>query len=174
MPLYALDDAVPEVHPTAWIAPTAVLIGRVKVEAHATIWFGAVLRGDNETITIGRGTSIQENCVLHTDPGYDLTIGADVTVGHLAMLHGCIVGDGSLIGMQASLLNGCKVGARCLVAAHALILENREIPDDSLVTGSPGKVVKPVTPELADRMVKGAGVYVARGERYRRGLRQVG
>jgi carbonic anhydrase/acetyltransferase-like protein (isoleucine patch superfamily) len=174
MPIYALDDHMPEIDPTAWIAPTAVLIGKVKVEAGATIWFGAVLRGDNELITIGRGSNVQENCVMHTDPGFPLTVGEDVTVGHLAMLHGCTIGNGSLIGMAAIVLNGTVVGERCLIGAQALLPENRTIPDQSLVMGAPGKVVKEITAEQAQRMARGTRTYVERGEHYRRGLRAIG
>ncbi|TVQ34519.1 MAG: gamma carbonic anhydrase family protein [Geminicoccaceae bacterium] len=173
MPIYALDDAIPEIDPTAWIAPTAVLIGRVKVLPGATIWFGAVIRADNEPITIGEGSNVQENCVMHTDPGYPLVVGPNVTVGHLAMLHGCTIGEGSLVGIGATILNGAVIGARCLVGAHALIPENRTIGDDSLVMGAPGKVVKDVTPEQAKRMAEGTATYVARGAHYRGALRQV-
>ena len=173
MPLYALDDAMPEVDPTAWIAPTAILIGKVRVEAGATIWWGAVLRGDNERIAIGRGSNVQEGCVMHTDPGFPLTVAEEVTVGHMAMLHGCTVGRGALVGIGATILNGTVIGARCLIGAHALIPEHREIPPDSVVMGAPGKVVKDVTPEQAERIAGGTARYVARGEQYRRGLREV-
>ncbi len=174
MPIYALGDHVPEIDPTAWIAPSAVLIGKVKIEAGATVWFGAVIRGDNELITVGRGSNIQENCVLHTDPGYLLTVGAEVTVGHLAMLHGCTIGEGSLVGIGATILNGATVGPRSLIGAHALIPENREIPEASLVMGAPGKVVKEVTPEQAERIAAGTATYVARGSQFREKLREVG
>ncbi|MEO1091607.1 MAG: gamma carbonic anhydrase family protein [Pseudomonadota bacterium] len=172
--LYALDGITPEVDPTAWVAPTAVLVGKVRVMAGATVWFGAVIRGDNEWITIGPGSNVQEGCVMHTDPGYPLTIERDVTVGHLAMLHGCTVGAGSLIGIAAVVLNGAVIGERCLVGSKALIAENKTIPDDSLVMGAPGKVVRQVTAEQSARVVAGAQRYVARGEQYRGGLEPLG
>ena len=174
MPIYALGDAVPEIDPSAWIAPSAVLIGKVRIEAGATVWFGAVIRGDNELITVGRGSNIQENCVMHTDPGYPLVVGPEVTVGHLAMLHGCTIGEGSLVGIGATILNGAVIGARCLIGAHALIPENRAIPDASLVMGAPGKVVKEVTPEQAERMAAGTATYVTRGGHFRDRLREIG
>ena len=121
--IYALDGDTPQIHPTAWVAPTAVLIGKVVIGPRVNIWFGAVLRGDNEVIMVGEGSNIQENCVLHTDMGYPLTIGANCTIGHKAMLHGCVIGDGSLIGMGATLLNGARIGEGCLVGACALITE---------------------------------------------------
>jgi carbonic anhydrase/acetyltransferase-like protein (isoleucine patch superfamily) len=174
MPIYALGDDVPEVHPSAWVAPGAVLIGKVKVDAGATIWFGAVLRGDNEPIVIGEGTSIQENCVLHTDPDCPLTVGPGCTIGHLAMLHGCTIGRGTLVGMAATVLNRTVVGEGCLIGAMALIPEDRTIPDASLVMGAPGKVVKDVTDAQRARMAEGALRYVERGELFRRSLREVG
>lgn len=171
--IYALDGVAPEIDPTAWVAPSAVLIGRCRLEAGASVWFGAVVRGDNELITVGRGSNVQENCVLHTDPGYPLVIEADVTVGHLAMLHGCHIGEGSLIGIGATILNGAKVGKGCLVGAHALIPEGREIPDGSLVMGAPGKVVREVTPEQMERMRAGTAKYVARAAHCRHALTPV-
>ena len=154
-----------------WIAPTAVLIGRVRLERDASVWWGAVLRGDDEPITIGRGSNVQDNCVLHTDPGFPLTIGPEVTVGHLAMLHGCTIGEGSLVGIGAVVLNGAKVGRNCMIAAKALIAEGKEIPDNSLVMGVPGKVVGEVRPEQAERIRVGSVVYVRRWQRYAAGLR---
>ena len=173
--LYELDGASPEPdRDECWVAPTAVVIGRVRLEADASVWWGAVLRGDNEWITVGRGTSVQDGCVLHTDPGFPLTIGPDVTVGHLAMLHGCTIGEGSLIGIGAVVLNGAVVGRDCLIGAKALIPEGKRIPDNSLVMGMPGKVVGEVRPEQAQRMRAGAAAYVERWRRYRAGMRQVG
>jgi carbonic anhydrase/acetyltransferase-like protein (isoleucine patch superfamily) len=172
--LYALDGIEPEIDPTAWIAPTAVVLGRCRMEAHASLWFGAVVRGDNELITIGEGSNVQENCVLHTDPGYPLTIAANVTVGHLAMLHGCAVGEGSLVGIGATILNGARIGKRCLIGAHAFVPEGKEIPDDSLVMGQPGKVVREVTAEQAARIRAGTEKYVKRAATYRERLRPLG
>ncbi len=127
-----------------WIAPTAVVIGKVKLERNASVWWNAVLRGDNELITIGAGSNVQDGCVMHTDPGYPLVIGKDVTVGHLAMLHGCTIGDNSLVGIGAVILNGAKIGRNCLIGAKALIAEGKEIPDNSMVLGAPGRVVRQV------------------------------
>jgi len=171
---YALDGVEPEIDPTAWIAPTAVVLGRCRLEARSSLWFGAVVRGDNELIVVGAGSNVQENCVLHTDPGYPLTIARDVTVGHLAMLHGCEIGEGSLIGIGATVMNGARIGERCLIGAHAFIPEGKEIPDDSLVMGQPGKIVRAVSPEQAARMRQGADNYVRRAQTYRERLRPLG
>jgi carbonic anhydrase/acetyltransferase-like protein (isoleucine patch superfamily) len=170
---YALDGLEPEIDPTAWIAPTAVVLGRCRIEADASLWFGAVVRGDNELITIGRGSNVQENCVLHTDPGFPLVIAAGVTVGHLAMLHGCEIGEGSLIGIGATVMNGARIGKRCLIGAHAFIPEGKEIPDDSLVMGAPGKIVRAVTAEQAQRMAAGTANYVERARSFRERLQSL-
>jgi len=164
---YALDGIEPEIDPTAWVAPTAVVLGRCRMEARSSLWFGAVVRGDNELITIGEGSNVQENCVLHTDPGYPLVIEREVTVGHLAMLHGCHIGEGSLVGIGATVLNGARIGKGCLIGAHAFIPEGKEIPDGSLVMGAPGKVVREVTAEQAERIRAGTLNYVSRAESYR-------
>ena len=140
-----------------------MLIGKVRLEADASVWWGAVLRGDNEPIVVGRGSNIQDGTVCHTDPGTPLLIGADVTVGHMAMLHGCVIGEGSLIGIGAVILNGARIGRNCLIAAKALVGENKEIPDNSVVMGVPGKVVGEVRPEQAERMRRGTARYVATG-----------
>jgi carbonic anhydrase/acetyltransferase-like protein (isoleucine patch superfamily) len=132
-----------------WVAPNATLIGKVRLERDASVWFGAVLRGDNELITVGEGSNVQEHCVLHTDPGFPLVIGPHVTVGHMAMLHGCEIGEGSLIGIGAVILNGARIGRNCLIGAKALIAEGKEIPDNSLVMGMPGKIKGEVRPEQA-------------------------
>ncbi len=153
-----------------WIAPNATVIGKVRLETDASVWWGAVLRGDNELITVGRGSNVQDGCVCHTDPGFPLTIGADVTVGHLAMLHGCTIGDGTLIGIGAIVLNGAVVGKNCLIGAKALIGEGKHIPDNSLVMGVPGKVVGEIRPEQAERVRRGSVRYVANWRRYRAGL----
>ncbi|MCG3266192.1 gamma carbonic anhydrase family protein [Yoonia sp. I 8.24] len=142
MSLYALGDDQPEVAADAWVAPGCHVIGKVTVAAKASVWFGTVLRGDNERITIGAGSNVQENCVMHTDMGYPLTIGAGCTIGHKAMLHGCTIGADSLIGMGATVLNGAVIGKGCLIGAGALITEGKVIPDGSLVMGAPGKVVR--------------------------------
>jgi len=153
-----------------WIAPSAVVIGKVKLETNASVWWNAVLRGDNELITIGENSNVQDGCVLHTDPGFPLTIGKNVTVGHMVMLHGCTIGDGSLVGIGSVILNGAKIGRNCLIGAKALIGEGKEIPDNSVVLGAPGKVVKQVTPEQAERTGQGTAKYVSNWRRYKAGL----
>jgi carbonic anhydrase/acetyltransferase-like protein (isoleucine patch superfamily) len=153
-----------------WIAPTAAVIGHVVLERNASIWFGAVLRGDNEPIVVGENSNVQDNSVLHTDMGRPLTIGANVTVGHKVMLHGCVIGEGSLIGIGSTILNGARVGRGCIIGAHSLITEEKEIPDHSLVMGSPGKVVRTLTPEQAAGIAAGALHYVQNWKRYRSGL----
>jgi carbonic anhydrase/acetyltransferase-like protein (isoleucine patch superfamily) len=172
--LYELDGVRPQLDNGAWAAPTAVLIGRVILRADASVWWGAVLRGDNEPIEIGEGSNVQDGCVLHTDPGAPLVLAPNVTVGHLAMLHGCTVGEDSLIGIGAMVLNGARIGRGCVIGAGALVTEDKEIPDRSLVLGSPGKVVKPVDPDLLERSRRGTAKYVANARRYARGLRTVG
>ncbi|MFN3846694.1 MAG: gamma carbonic anhydrase family protein [Paracoccaceae bacterium] len=169
--IYSLDGHAPDIAPSAWMAPDANLIGRVVLEDAASVWFGATLRGDNEEIRLGSRSNIQENCVLHTDMGYPLTIGVDCTIGHKAMLHGCTIGDGSLIGMGATILNGAKIGRGCLIGACALITEGKDIPDFSLVMGSPGRVIRTLDAEARDRLLKSASSYVANAMRFRAGLR---
>jgi carbonic anhydrase/acetyltransferase-like protein (isoleucine patch superfamily) len=154
-----------------WIAPSAVVIGKVRFERDASVWWGVVLRGDNELITVGEGSNVQDGCVLHTDPGFPLSIGRNVTVGHLAMLHGCAIGDNSLIGIGAIVLNGAKIGKNCLIGAKALIPEGKEIPDNSLVMGMPGKVVREVGPDHVARIKESAECYVQNWRRYARDLR---
>lgn len=151
-----------------YIAPSAQVIGKVTIGRLSSVWFNAVIRGDNDPITIGEETSIQDNCVLHTDPGFPMTIGNRVTVGHLAMLHGCRIGDGSLIGMGATVMNGTVVGRNCIVGAHALIGEGKEIPDNSMVLGAPGRVVKTLGPEAEAMLAKAAAAYVDKVHRYAR------
>lgn len=171
--IYALDDAIPQVDPTAWVAPDANLIGKVVLEAEASVWFGSTLRGDNEEIRIGRGSNVQESCVLHTDMGYPLVIGPDCTIGHRAMLHGCIIGEGTLIGMGATILNGARIGKGCLIGACALVTEGKEIPDGSLVMGAPGKVVRLLDDAARARLLLSASGYRANARRFARGLRRV-
>jgi carbonic anhydrase/acetyltransferase-like protein (isoleucine patch superfamily) len=169
---YALgDDRISTADDQFWIAPTAVLIGKVRLGKNASVWWHSVLRGDNEPITVGEGSNIQDGCVLHTDLGFPLVIGQGVTVGHMAMLHGCTIGDGSLIGIGAVILNGATIGRNCLIGAKALIPEGKSIPDNSLVMGAPGKVVREVTPEHLARMRKDTEHYVGNWQRYQRDLR---
>ena len=151
MTLYSLGDVTPTIADDTWIAPDANVIGNIVLEEAGSIWFGSTLRGDNEVIHIGAGTNIQENTVIHTDPGFGVTIGQGCTIGHKVMLHGCTIGENSLIGMGATILNGAKIGKNCLIGAGALITEGKEIPDGSLVMGAPGKVVR----QLDDKAIAG-------------------
>lgn len=165
--IYKLGNATPEFRGDYWIADSAVVLGKVVLENEASVWFNAVLRGDNDVITVGEGSNVQDGAVLHTDPGMPLIIGKGVTIGHKVMLHGCTIGDNSLIGINAVVLNGAKIGRNCLIGANALIPEGKEIPDGSLVMGSPGKVVR----ELDENAIKGlsmsAAGYVANYKRFR-------
>ena len=172
--IYELDGIRPQIDPTAWVAPGAVLVGKVIIGPRANIWFGAVLRGDNEPIVVGAGSNVQENSVLHTDMGYPLTIGANCTIGHKAMLHGCTVEDGSLIGMGATLLNGVRIGAGSLIGASALVTEGKEIPPGSLVMGSPAKVVRELDQASRARLLKSAAGYQANAARFAVGMKPVG
>lgn len=171
--IYSLDGICPQIHPDAWIAPTAVLVGDVVIKAGANIWFGAVLRGDNERITVGPGSNVQENSVLHTDMGSPLVIGGDCTIGHKAMLHGCVIGNGSLIGMGATLLNGAVIGESCLIGACALITENKIIPEGSLVMGSPGKIIRQLDDAARARLLRSAQSYRANAARFAVGMKPV-
>lgn len=172
MTIYALDGHEPEFvdRSSNWIAPDATLIGKVRLENNVSIWFGAVLRGDNELISIGRDTNIQEHCVLHTDMGYPLTIGAGCTIGHRAMLHGCKIGENSLIGIGAIILNGAKIGRNSLVGAGALVTEGKEFPDNSLIIGSPARVVRQLDESQINGLRESAQSYVENGKRFLRGL----
>ena len=167
---YRLGDSLVETHPESWTAPTATLIGKVRLEEGASVWFNAVLRGDNELILIGKHSNVQDGAVMHTDMGYQLTLGTGVTIGHNAMLHGCTVGDYSLIGINAVILNGAKIGKHCIIGANSLIGEGKEIPDGSLVMGSPGKVVRDLTDEQKKLLEASAAHYVKNGQRYAREL----
>jgi carbonic anhydrase/acetyltransferase-like protein (isoleucine patch superfamily) len=171
--IYALDDIAPSIAPDAWVAPDADLIGKVVIEAGASVWFGACLRGDNEEIRVGAGSNVQDAAVLHTDMGFPLSIGADCTIGHKAMLHGCTIGAGSLIGMGATVLNGAVIGRGCLIGAGALITEAKVIPDFSLVMGAPGRVVRLLDAAAQARLLGSAAHYRANARRYARGLRAV-
>ncbi|MEQ3710638.1 MAG: gamma carbonic anhydrase family protein [Tateyamaria sp.] len=151
MTLYALGTDSPEIHEDTWVAPDANVIGKVVLERAASIWFGCTIRADHEKIRIGEGSNVQENCVMHIDAGFPLTIGAGCTIGHKVMLHGCTIGDNTLIGMGATVLNGARIGKNCLIGAGALITEGKEIPDGSLVMGMPGKVVR----ELDEAAIQG-------------------
>ncbi|WP_431284737.1 gamma carbonic anhydrase family protein [Humitalea sp. 24SJ18S-53] len=173
MPAYALDDLTPNLPEAYWIAPDAHVIGQVTLGKDVGIWFGAVLRGDNEPIVLGEGTNIQEGAMLHVDAGFPMTIGAHCTIGHHAILHGCTVGEGSLIGMGATILNGAKIGRGCLVGANALVTEGKEFPDGSLIVGSPAKAVRELDATARQRLLGSAAGYVANWKRYAAGLRRL-
>ncbi len=174
MAIYQLGDDAPRIDPGAWVADSATVVGRVALHAGASVWYGAVLRGDNDWITIGRHSNVQDGSVLHTDHGVPLTLGEGVTVGHQVMLHGCTVGDFSLIGIQSVVLNGAKIGRHCLVGAGSLVTEGKEFPDGSLIMGTPAKVVRMLTPEQIERLKWSAQHYVDNAERHRNGLKKIG
>lgn len=173
MALYAIDHKTPQVAPDAWIADSAQVIGDVTLGAKASVWFGAIARADNEPMTIGAGSNVQEAAVLHSDPGYPLTIGENVTVGHQVVLHGCTVGDGSLIGIGAVVLNGAKIGKNCLVGAGALVTEGKVFPDGCLIVGSPAVVKRELSPEQIAGLEKSAKHYKSNAERFARGLKRI-
>ena len=174
MSIYQLDDLVPEVHPDAYVADSAQVIGEVSLAEDSSVWYGTVIRGDSDRISVGAGSNIQDASVLHADKGFPLTIGERVTVGHQVMLHGCTIGSGSLIGIQAVVLNGAKIGRDCLIGAGALVTEGKEIPDRSMVLGSPGKIVRTLTDEDLERLRYGARVYMERARMFRAGLTRIG
>ncbi|MES2714890.1 MAG: gamma carbonic anhydrase family protein [Pseudomonadota bacterium] len=166
MALYQLDDNAPQVHPTAWVAESAVVVGKVHLAENASVWYGAVLRGDNDHIRVGANSNVQDGSVLHTDNGVPLTIGDNVTVGHQVTLHGCTIGDGSLIGIQSIVLNGARIGRNCLVGAGSLVTEGKEFPDGVLIVGRPAKVVRELTPEQIANLQRSATHYVAQQQRH--------
>ena len=175
MTVYRLDDKIPSLPAQGdyWIAPNAVVMGNVALKKNASIWFGVTVRGDNELIEIGENSNIQDGSVLHTDVGMPLTVGKNVTVGHMVMLHGCSIGDNSLIGIGSIILNGAKIGRNCLIGANSLITEGKEIPDNSMVMGAPGKVVREMS-EAQIQMLTGSALhYVENWKRYQKGLAQV-
>ncbi|HEY4037262.1 MAG TPA: gamma carbonic anhydrase family protein [Burkholderiaceae bacterium] len=174
MPIYQLGDWTPQIDPSAFVHETAVLIGQVTVGPNVSVWPFATLRGDNEPIVLGPDSNCQDGCTLHTDPGFPLTVGRGVTVGHHVMLHGCTIGDDSLIGIQAVILNGAVIGHSCLIGACSLITEGKQIADGSLVLGSPGKVVRRLEQADIERSRAAAQTYVARGRRYRAALKRIG
>ena len=174
MAIYQLDDQTPQIADSAWVADNAEVMGDVRLGENVSIWFNTTLRGDNDPITIGDGSNIQDGSVLHTDEGVPLTIGRNVTVGHMVMLHGCSIGDESLIGIGAIVLNGAKIGRNCLVGAGALVTEGKEFPDGSMILGSPAKVVRQLTPEQIEGLRYSAQHYIDNAKRYKQGLKKVG
>jgi carbonic anhydrase/acetyltransferase-like protein (isoleucine patch superfamily) len=175
MAIYELDGQVPEFPGDGqyFIADGATLIGRVRLKKDASVWFGAVLRGDNEWIELGERSQIQDNATLHTDPGFPLTIGSNCVIGHNVILHGCIIGDTSLIGMGAILLNGAKVGRNCLVGAGSVVTEGKTFPDNSLIVGAPARVIRTLDEKAADMIRGGAAIYVRRWQQYAKGLKRI-
>jgi carbonic anhydrase/acetyltransferase-like protein (isoleucine patch superfamily) len=179
MPLYELDGVSPDLagqttaSDNCWVAPCATLLGKVTLRQDANVWFGAVLRGDNEEILVGEGSNVQDLAMLHTDMGFPLTIGRNCTIGHTAIIHGCTIGDGSLIGMGATVMNGAVIGKNCLVGAGALIAEGKQIPDGSLVLGAPGKVARTLDEAAQQQIAFAAKHYVENSRRYRAGLKLV-
>lgn len=176
MPIYELDGVRPEFPGEGeyWIAETATLIGRVRLKREASVWFGAVLRGDNEWIELGERSQIQDNATLHTDPGFPMVIGSNCVIGHNVILHGCTIGDNSLIGMGAIVMNGARIGAKSLVGAGAIITEGKSFPDNSLIIGAPARVIRTLDEKAAEMIRGGADIYVRRSQQYARGLKRVG
>lgn len=174
MAVYALDGVEPQIAESAWVADSAQVMGEVQLGADASVWFGAVVRGDTSSITIGEGSNVQDASVLHADLGMPLVIGRHVTVGHQVMLHGCTIGDESLIGIGAIVLNGAKIGKNCLVGAGALVTEGKEFSDGSMIIGSPARVVKQLTPEQIQGLRQSAQHYIDNARRFRAGLRKLG
>ena len=175
MPIYALGERAPEFPESGnyWVAPDAQLMGAIRLEENASVWFSVILRGDNERITIGENSNVQDGSVMHTDMGFPLTLGKNVTIGHQAMLHGCTVGNNTLIGIGATILNGAKIGNNCLIGAHALVGEGKEIPDNSMVLGMPGKVVRSLDEQNEQLMVASAQHYVENWRRYKNDLKEI-
>ncbi len=174
MALYELDGMTPQVAASAWVADNAQVIGNVVLAEDSSVWFGVTLRGDTETITVGRGSNIQDGSVLHADVGFPMTVGENVTVGHQVMLHGCTIGDHSLIGIGAVVLNGAKIGKHCLVGAGSLVTEGKEFPDGSMILGSPARAVKALTPEQIEGLRMSAKHYTDNAARYRKTLKKIG
>ena len=176
MPIYELNGQAPEFPADGqyWVADTAVLIGRVRLKSHASVWFGAVVRGDNEWIELGERSQIQDNATLHTDPGFPMVIGSNCVIGHKVMLHGCTIGDNSLVGMGAIMLNGSKIGNNCLLGAGALVTEGKSFPDNSLIVGSPARFVRTLDDKARAMIAGGADVYVRRRQDYAKNLKRIG
>lgn len=173
MAVFVLDNRVPVIGMNAWVAESATVLGTVTLGRNVSVWFNAVLRGDNDPIVVGDGSNVQDGAILHTDDGVPLTVGENVTIGHMAMLHGCTVGDGSLIGINAVILNGAVVGKSCLIGANCLIPENKVIPDRSLVVGTPGRIIRQLSDEEVAEMQGNAEIYVQNAARFRNGLKRI-
>jgi carbonic anhydrase/acetyltransferase-like protein (isoleucine patch superfamily) len=175
MPIYALNDMTPELPPEGeyWIAPNAIVIGKVRLLKNASVWFGAVLRGDNDWITIGENSNVQDNSVIHTDPGAPVNIGADVTVGHKVIIHGATIGDGTLVGMGSTILNRANIGKGCLIGANTLIAENKEFADGSMILGAPGRAIKQISEQQQAMLKMSSHGYVQNFKRFAGGLKQI-
>ena len=173
MSTYQLEGSAPRIADSAWVADSAQVIGNVDLAEDSSVWFGAILRGDTEPLRIGRGSNVQDGTIIHADVGFPVTVGEGVTIGHQVMLHGCSIGDGSLIGIQAVILNGARIGKHCLVGAGALVTEGKEFPDGSMIIGSPAKVVRQLTPEQIERLKGSAAHYVDNARRFKAGLKKL-
>ena len=173
MAIYQLDEHVPQIAESAWVADSAQVVGRVELAEGSSIWFGAILRGDNEPLRVGRGSNVQEGTVIHADEGFPVTLGENVTIGHQVMLHGCSIGDGSLVGIQSVILNGARIGRNSLVGAGSLVTEGKEFPDGSLIVGRPAKVVRALTPEQIEQLQRNAEHYVVNARRFKAGLKKL-
>jgi carbonic anhydrase/acetyltransferase-like protein (isoleucine patch superfamily) len=176
MAIYELDGQRPDLPADEryWVAESAAVIGTVRLKRDASVWYGASLRGDNEWVEIGERSNIQENCILHTDIGFPLTVGAGCTIGHSVILHGCTIADDSLIGMGAIVLNGAKIGKNCLVGAGALVTEGKEFPDNTLIVGAPARAVRALDDKAREGIARGADIYVRRWQQYAKGLKRIG
>ena len=173
MPIYRYGERVPSVHESVFVAPNASVIGSVVLSENVSVWFGATIRGDNDVISLGKNSNVQEGAVLHTDPGLQLTVGENVTIGHQAMLHGCTIGDGSLIGIQAVVLNGAVIGKGCLVGAGAIVTERKTFPDRSLILGAPARVARTLTDEDVEKLMKAALGYADRRAQFLASLKEI-
>jgi carbonic anhydrase/acetyltransferase-like protein (isoleucine patch superfamily) len=173
MAIYQLDDTAPRIAASAWVADTAQVIGNVEIEDEASVWFGCVLRGDNETMRIGKRCNVQDGSILHSDPGMPLTLADGVSIAHQVMLHGCTIGEGSLVAIQAVVLNGARIGRNCIVGAGSVVTPGKEFPDGSMILGSPAKLVRPLRADEIDNLKRISDHYVANALRFRSGLRRL-
>ena len=174
MTIYQLDDSTPDLHESAWVADSAQVIGNVELAEGANLWFGVIVRGDNETVRIGRNCNVQDATVIHSDPGSPTTLEDNVSIGHQVMLHGCTVGEGSLIGIQSVVLNGARIGRNCLVGAGSLVTEGKEFPDGSMIIGRPARVLRPLTRAEIEGLARIATHYVDNARRFRQGMKRMG
>lgn len=174
MAIYQLDHHTPRIADTAWVADSAHVVGNVELAEGANLWFGVIVRGDNETIRIGRNSNVQDASVIHSDPGFPATLGDNVSIGHQVMLHGCTVGDGTLIGIQSVVLNGARIGKNCLVGAGSLVTEGKEFPDGSMILGRPARVVRALTPQEIEGLARIATHYVDNARRFKEGIKRIG